>query len=43
MSTDIVNNNNKEEKIESKTDYKRISLTFVDSIFNQIPQSINEN
>ena len=42
MSTDITDNSNKEEKVEPKTDYKRISLTFVDSIFNQIPQSTNE-
>ena len=42
MSWDIIDNNNKEEKVEPKADYKRISLTFVDSIFNQIPQSTNE-
>ena len=42
MSTDITNNNNKEEKIEPKIDYKRISLAFVDSIFSQINPSMQE-
>ena len=42
MSTDITDNSNKEDKLESKPDYRRISLNFVDSIFNQIPQSTNE-
>lgn len=39
MSTDITSNNsNKEDKteFEPKLDYKRISVTFVDSVFNQI-------
>ena len=42
MSTEITNNNNKEEKIEPKIDYKRISLAFVDSIFSQINPSMQE-
>ena len=42
MSTSITDNSNKEESIGTKTDYKGISLAFVDSIFNDFPQSTNE-